>query len=337
MNYKSYHDLEELIKNNVSLLQSSDYDLIVGIPRSGMIAAYMIANYLNKDCCDIGVLTSNSTFETTRYPKGNSNYPSDAKNILIVDDCIASGNSLSNSLNSLREFDNVKITTLCIYSSEKVRNDVDLFFEYLPSPRIFEWHIYHCVITKKSCFNIDGVLCMSPTTKQKNDDEKYLEFLLNTSPLFIPSEKINYIITSRPEKYRNETETWLKNNGVQYDSLIMFKKRFDKGCPNFIEEVNYKARVYKKSKQELLYEEDRNQAVMIHRRTKKPVFCVGTNEMFSKGILISAIYGSRYSKNLITDFSKEKLQKIPIFYSTMRAVYRIINNINKPSKKSLNR
>jgi uncharacterized HAD superfamily protein len=50
--------------------------------------------------------------------------------------------------------------------------------------------------------------------------EKYINFLLN-SPLFIPGSKIGTIVTSRLEKYRKETETWLAANNIKYNDLVM--------------------------------------------------------------------------------------------------------------------
>jgi hypothetical protein len=39
--------------------------------------------------------------------------------------------------------------------------------------------------------------------------KKYI-FILNAPPLFIPGSKIGTIVTSRLEKYRIQTETWLE-------------------------------------------------------------------------------------------------------------------------------
>ena len=37
----------------------------------------------------------------------------------------------------------------------------------------------------------------------------------------IPAFEVNTILTSRIEKYRPETEDWLKRNGVKYRALVM--------------------------------------------------------------------------------------------------------------------
>lgn len=309
MNYRSYNELSNLIKNNLYRLESQNFDLIVGIPRSGMIPAYMISLYLNKKCCDIRSLKKNELLTTgrTRKAKNDLTYPSEANKILLVDDSIWSGKSLANELDDIPQNIQSKITTLAIYSTKKDRNDVDLFFEYLPLPRAFEWNIFHNGIIENSCFDIDGVLCVDPIEEQNDDGEKYREFILNAEPLFIPSTKIKYLVTSRLEKYRPETETWLTKNGIRYDSLIMLDLPSKEERLRLGNHAEHKANSYKKSNSALFFESDKYQAIRIFELTKKPVYCVQTNEMYSKGNFVSSIHGSNTSKKMIIVNLLEKL------------------------------
>lgn len=50
--YKTINDLIQSIKENLKTLPK-DIDLIVGVPRSGMIPAYAIALFLNKRVCSL--------------------------------------------------------------------------------------------------------------------------------------------------------------------------------------------------------------------------------------------------------------------------------------------
>jgi len=68
MNYKSYDDLCSDIKNNLSQLYEYDFDLVVGIPRSGMIPAYMIALYLNINCTDLMSFIENKKIKSGENP-----------------------------------------------------------------------------------------------------------------------------------------------------------------------------------------------------------------------------------------------------------------------------
>ncbi|WP_416150488.1 phosphoribosyltransferase family protein [Salipaludibacillus sp. HK11] len=327
MNYRGYSDMSKLIRKNISFLQSKNFDLIVGIPRSGMIPANMIAHHLNKDCCDITTFHNNYNLES-EHILNSSNYSEfsyDAKNVLIVDDCIASGKSLSKSLQQLSKSRDYNLTTLCIYSTKTEREDVDLVLEPLPGIGIFEWNIYHQKIVEVSCITIDGVLCSNPTEKDANDNDKYLDFILNAPPIFIPSGKVNILVTSRLEKYRRQTEAWLKKYNVEYDSLIMLEQPSNKfGHKEIL--VNHKVATYKKSGNELFFESNREQSIEIHIRTKMPVYCVETNEMFSKNKYISALYGSKAAKIYLLENFRDKITKLPkpIYYS-LRSVYRMIS------------
>src|SRR5687768_3323437 len=103
MNYRSFSDLRHLIVKSIPKLQFQNFDLIVGIPRSGMVPAYIIALYLNKKCCDIDSLINNATLRTgsTRRAKNLIMNSHEAKKILLVDDSIDSGVSLTNELQKL--------------------------------------------------------------------------------------------------------------------------------------------------------------------------------------------------------------------------------------------
>ena len=60
MNFKNYSDLSRDIRKNLHLLSDDEYDLVVGLPRSGMVPAYMIALGLNVDCTDLNSLVDNT-------------------------------------------------------------------------------------------------------------------------------------------------------------------------------------------------------------------------------------------------------------------------------------
>lgn len=286
MNYRRYADMSKLIKKNISVLQEKKIDLIVGISKHGMIPAYMIALYLNKNCCTHEALINNQDLKTgiTRKTKDTLTYPMEAKHILLVKDFSCSTTSANQLLQQITEtMMDTKTTVVSIYSGEKTRDDIDIFFEYIPRPQVFEWTIFDDNHTNNSCFDIDGVLCTDPSLDQDDDGEKYKDFLINAPPLIKPMGKINYLVTSRLEKYRAETEIWLKKNDIEYGSLIMLnlptleeRRRLD---------INaiHKAEAYKDSGENLFYESSRKEAIKIHELTKKPVYCVDTNEMFSSG------------------------------------------------------
>jgi uncharacterized HAD superfamily protein/adenine/guanine phosphoribosyltransferase-like PRPP-binding protein len=283
MDYKCFSDLNEDIRKNIGKISSYDFDLVVGIPRSGMVPAYMIALLLNKECTDITSLIENKPLKRgiTRQTKIDLKYPSDAKKIVLVDDSIMSGESLKHELLKIPDEVKSKITTLAIYSSLPFRKDIDLFFEYVPAPRVFEWNVYHHSIVRHSCVDIDGVLCVDPTEEENDDGGRYRFFLLNAKPLILPHEKIHTLVTNRLEKYRPETEAWLKMHNVEYANLIML------GLPSKEERqrqgihAKHKAKHYLKSELNFFIESDKYQAEEICKITSKPVFCVENNRLYT--------------------------------------------------------
>lgn len=315
MNYRNYQDLDLTIRKNIEKIQSGRYELIVGVPRSGMIPAYMIAMHLNIPVCSFIDLQNNYPFKQlgSRKIKKAITNPQDANKILIVEDSYVTGVKLHENVKQLPKDIQEKSDVIAIYSAVKEPN-LDYYLEFLPYPRIFEWNIFHHLIASSSAFDMDGVLCEDPTTEQNDDSENYRRFILNAKPKFLPTVPIKAIVTSRLEKYRQLTEEWLKTHKVEYEELIMLN------LPNAEERQRhgshgaFKAKEYKKIKYELFFESEYNQAIEINQLTKKPVYCVDENILIDgKGI-----YKIRDKSWAL----RNKIKKIPILGSILKAVLR---------------
>jgi len=308
ISFKTFHDLSMDIRNNLHKIQGDKYDLIVGLPRSGMIPAYMISLYLNINCTDLISFIHNIPLKKgrTRQTKDNLIYPQDANNILIIDDSILSGLSLKKDLELIPNDLKNKITTLAIYSSKKERNDVDIFFEYVPIPRIFEWNIFHHSIMSRACVDIDGVLCVDPSEDVNDDGERYINFILNAEPLFLPTGKIHSLVTSRLEKYREVTEKWLKKHNIKYDNLIMLDLPDKETRQKLKAYASHKAVYYKKSNTEIFIESNAKQAMEICSLTGKPVYSIENNLMYDKNDL----YKILKKEKKIRDFVPQNIKKI---------------------------
>lgn len=276
--YRSYEDLFKVISTHACTLPA-EIDLIVGIPRSGMIPAYMLGLLLNKPVSTLNEYMNNMDGgHGERIVNQRKNV--ERRCILFVDDSIHSGVQLEKTKNKLKER-NEKHYYLAIYARAASKELVDFYFEIVDTPRVFQWNYLYQGIVNKSCFDIDGVLCEDPLPEQNDDGEKYIDFILNAKPLYIPKDEIYMLVTSRLEKYRKETEIWLKNNNVKYRKLVMLD------LPSKAERIkqnahaSFKAQVYQKeNKAVFFYESERKQAIYIAAITKKPVFCIGTGELF---------------------------------------------------------
>ena len=160
-----------------------------------------------------------------------------------------------------------------IYYTPEKQHLADFAFEEVATPRYFQWNIFNHTTLEKACFDIDGVLCVDPTKDQNDDGEKYISFLQNAAPLYMPGAKIGSIVTSRLEKYRKETEAWLKANSVSYDKLVMLDLPDMKARQKANNHAGHKAKEYQINGYNLFVESDLGQAIEINRLTKKPVFC----------------------------------------------------------------
>jgi len=270
--YRSYNDLIELISLKTLILKGN-YDLIVGVPRSGMIPAYLIGMYLHLPVIDL------NSFLLGFAPKGGSRINNfnnlNFTNILIVDDSIQHGNQNKIIREQISHLENIKFNFLAIYASFQCQYKVDFYFEILNSPRIFQWNLLNSWIYEYSCVDIDGVLCEDPSDFENDDDENYLKFLVNAKPKYIPPCDIGVLVTNRLEKYRLLTEEWLKKNNIKYKSLIMLDLPDKKTRVKLGNHSIHKSNIYNKNSNHILFiESSKYQAVEINKITGRNVFCV---------------------------------------------------------------
>lgn len=277
MYYRNISDLNRIILKRLNILPR-DFDLIVGIPRSGMLPANLFALYLNKPYTDIDSFLNGHIYKAGE--RGQFFDVKDYRKILVVDDSIASGSAMLKSKERLKEYNSDFDLKFCaIYVIPGKEKMVDYYFEVVPLPRYFQWNVFNHTSLEKACFDIDGVLCIDPTEEQNDDGEKYLDFVLNAPPLYIPGSKIGTIVTSRLEKYREATEKWLSKNNVRYNELVMLDLPDKQARQRANSHAEHKAKTYKESQYVLFIESSLNQAIEINRITKKPVLCTENFEM----------------------------------------------------------
>ncbi|MEI6682012.1 MAG: phosphoribosyltransferase family protein [Bacteroidota bacterium] len=277
MYYRNVADLNKIILKRLNIIPR-DFDLIVGIPRSGMLPANLLALYLNRPYTDINSFLNGHIYKAGA--RGQFFDIRDFKKILVVDDSIASGSAMDKCRESLKELKNSFSISYCaIYVIPGKEKMVDYYFEIVPLPRYFQWNILNHTSLEKACFDIDGVLCVDPTEEQNDDGEKYRDFILNAPPLFIPGSRIGTIVTSRLEKYRKETETWLQANNVKYNNLVLLDLPDKEARMRANSHAVHKAKTYLNSQYILFIESSLSQAIEINRITKKPVLCTENFEM----------------------------------------------------------
>ena len=200
--------------------------------------------------------------------------------VLIVDDSLCFGRALSICKERIEKltysFDYIYAV---VYAVPENKDMIDIYFEELSLPRVFQWNIFHHLHTSNACVDIDGVLCIDPTNEENDDGVLYENFLLNAKPLFIPTVKIKTLVSCRLEKYREQTEWWLNKHNIEYDNLILLDLPDKETRMKWGKYGEYKANVYLQSGNSFFIESSLKQANTIARITQKPVFCVETFEM----------------------------------------------------------
>lgn len=268
MNYRTINDLNQLLLNNLYKIPQN-IDLVVGIPRSGLLVANLIALYLNKRVSTLELFQNNVILSnnTTRPLDLN-----EIKTVLVVDDSCNSGNAMTNAKNSITN-KNVDYIFLAVYTTNNGRKFLDIYFEILEWPRIFQWNIMNSWVNTNSVYDLDGVLCENP--KVDDDGQLYINEITNAKPKFITKYNIGIICTCRLEKYRSITENWLKEHNITYNQLIMMQyntkeERVRANCHG-----QFKGEIFYNSSSSIFFESDYSQANIIKSMNPtKKVFCV---------------------------------------------------------------
>lgn len=281
MKYRSISDMNRVISGNLHLIPP-DIDLVVGIPRSGILPAITISLLLNLRYADLDSFLEGrlSGVGSTKPDAGLIRGPGEARHILVIDDSLNRGYAMREAREKLRHIgEHTKITFAAVYVVPDGIPEVDLAFEVVPLPRIFEWNFPHHVYLRHACVDIDGVLCLDPLERDNDDGPKYARFLAEALPLYRPTQRIFCLVTSRLEKYRPQTEAWLKRNGIVYDKLVMLDGVTAEQRRRLGLHGQFKGEVFRDSKAMLFIESSHAQAIEIARISGKPVLSIERHEI----------------------------------------------------------
>jgi adenine/guanine phosphoribosyltransferase-like PRPP-binding protein len=179
------------------------YDLVVGIPRSGMLVASIIATKLGRP------LSTPDLFLEDRWWSSRlleSPDPSEVHSILLVDDSIDRGSSLEAAKAILARRERpTRITTAALIAHRRDASGmVDLHHRVIAHPVIFEWNLMHAKVMTRLSANLEGVL---------------------DRPGRIPSYSIDVVLASGDESNRQRAEAFLLAQGVRFGELVMMSGR----------------------------------------------------------------------------------------------------------------
>lgn len=291
MKFVTLAELAGTIRKNVHKIPH-DVDFVIGVPRSGVIAAGIIAEFLNAPLIDVDSFAKFGALPTGgRRSRFHRRPVTERSRVLVVDDTIFHGWSLQETKNKLAPFARkfgYEFVYLAVFL-EGPNDGVDIWLEDLRRYTdgyttfvLYEWNIFHHVpkLMGECIYDIDGVLCLDPPDERSG--RPYLDYLPNAVPLFTPTVKVGELVTYRLEKYRELTEWWLYSQGVKYGALTMFPaKSYDERAEMGISPAAFKADIYRlRPWAKLFVESDDRQAREIHAITRRPVYSVESNKMY---------------------------------------------------------
>jgi orotate phosphoribosyltransferase len=269
-------------------------DVVAGIPRSGLLAANILGLYLNAPVTDIDGLLASRCFSSGRRGRtrgsqaggtsADADLLSTPRTVLILDDSLGTGQSMRTVKERiLAAALPHRILYGAVYIIAEQIDKVDHYCEILSSPRVFEWNVLHHPLLANSCVDMDGVLCRDPTEDANDDGPAYGAFLQSARPHLIPTTKIGWIVTSRLERYRHQTEEWLDKFGIAYDNLVMLDYPSGEWRQRLGIHSAFKAEVYASTNCQIFIESSLKQAIEIAHVSRRHVICTDTMQLIHPG------------------------------------------------------
>jgi adenine/guanine phosphoribosyltransferase-like PRPP-binding protein len=199
-----------------------DITAIAGVARSGLSAATMLSMYLHLPMVTIRQTMGDVIQTGNGWRLGGTKHVNPrTEKILVVDDTVMTGNSLK-AIKPLidREFGNAVYAA--VYVNPKALIKPDIWSVDLPWPHLLEWNVFNSILSPSAAMDFDGILCHDCPPGSDDDGPKYLDFIRNAKPLYMPRRcPIPLIVTARIEKYRADTEDWLRRHGIRWNRLVM--------------------------------------------------------------------------------------------------------------------
>ena len=268
--------IADLVKETQSLIPRIDQgSIILGIPRSGMLPASILATSMHLPLYSI----SRKTFDLVDVGAGRrietpSKEEFGSKRLYLVDDSSHSGLAMNDCYNHLKSIFDNEIVKVAIYVNYVTIPVVDIYARSYKL-HFFEWNLFNCL---PIMYDIDGVLCRDFSKEECENEELYLKTLQTMkryryNPVKFPLS----LVTGRLERHRPQTEKWLTDSGFTIKELIMWPH----DSHGTHEEVGlWKAEHYAKSGYNTFCESNEIQARIIFETTGRTVVCTDSMIVF---------------------------------------------------------
>ncbi len=285
--YRSVSDMNSLIVSNLDKFPS-DFNIVAGVPRSGLLPANLIALYLNLPLTDIEGLKNDRLINSGHRKLRSSIHNSSKNKVLVVDDCIGRGTQIRILKENLSHLtDKFDISYMVPYVTPGMENLVDIWLERLALRRIFQWNILHSHLIEKSC--VDIKILTNSQSKSLSNEEFLSHISDNKPPNTTPTYTIGHLITNIPDKYHAKVATWLGNHDIKFDKLITNRAPGEENSTKN-DYIRFKSNYYVNSGAYLSFEWDLESATRLSKLSGKPVFCLSNWQLIKPTTLARASF-----------------------------------------------
>lgn len=282
VNFVSYRDL---YRDTLDLERRLPRDIVgvIGVPRSGMLPASIIA--LHRNIPLLSIVQPSSPAEDHKVmwlDSGRRHCEYAVGKLLLVDDSIYMGSAMLAAKTIVDEaYPKTGHCTAAVYGSPETPDarKADYIGRIVPANRYFAWNLFHHDDLKNAMLDLDGVVCHDPDITDSVDESAYAAWLPNAEPFNVPTVPIGAICTNRLLRNYDETAAWLQRHRVDYRELFMSTATTP--AERSMESIGeFKGRTYRDSRFTLFIESDCRQAFHIARVSGKPVISIDTGEVF---------------------------------------------------------
>jgi orotate phosphoribosyltransferase len=254
--YRSIDDLNRLVRDAAGKLPS-DIDLVVGIPRSGLLVANLLALHMHLPLATLGGFQRGEVLDIgSRFARR----PAATRKVLVVDDSVSSGRQLRAAREILKGAA-VPVLYATAYCTPESLSLVDFAFEVLPQPRAFEWNILNGEVLRSSCVDLEAIV-------GANDDLA----APRTRQFHYP---VGHIVSARPESMRAAVEAALRRGDIEWGQLWLAPAS-DGGDAHL-------AVTYRQSGASLFITRDLAGARVVAEAAQKPVLSMQAMQMIYPG------------------------------------------------------
>jgi hypoxanthine phosphoribosyltransferase len=253
-------------------------DTIVGVARSGMIPASIMAAYLHVPLLSLS--QDRGLIDIGHGARLRSQIKRDPTHILIVDDTVATGNEMSRAVGVVAsQYPKAMISKCAIYSTSRGLRHLDYAYASYDGLHFLEWNFQNAGHGAQAAYDFDGVLCRDFTYSEMRNAETYIAAIRNIEPKYLPRRThIQLIVTARPQWTRTDTLAWLSHHGITTARLEMWPGPWS---PDAAAAAEWKAEHFKSSKLPLFIESSTFQAKRIHELTGLPVLSIEAKQLFA--------------------------------------------------------